>query len=349
MKLLVTGAAGFIGFHLTKILIEKGEDVFAIDFMGEYYDVQLKYDRIKELGIYTEEVAFTKPIRSRIYPNLIFQRINIADKNLLINLFQNNEFECVVNLAAQAGVRYSISNPDAYLESNMVGFINIIECCRNFNIKNFVYASSSSVYGLNQKIPFNEIDGTAHPISLYAASKKSNELMAHVYSHLFGIRTTGLRFFTVYGPWGRPDMAAYLFTKSIIDGKPIKVFNNGEMLRDFTYIDDIVNGILKVIANPAQSSSEWDPYSPIPSCSSAPFKIYNIGNSNPIQLIDFINALELKLGLSAIMEMLPLQPGDVISTFAHMDSFENQFDFKPKIDISEGVDKYVDWFIKYYL
>jgi UDP-glucuronate 4-epimerase len=348
MNLLITGAAGFIGFHLTKILVERGNNVFALDFMGDYYDVQLKYDRLKELGINQNKINSDYPIRSESFSNLTFQRLNIANKELLVSVFINNEFDCVVNLAAQAGVRYSLSNPDAYLESNLVGFLNIIECCRNFNIKNFVYASSSSVYGLNQKIPFNENDGTSHPISLYAASKKSNELMAHVYSHLFGIRTTGLRFFTVYGPWGRPDMAAYLFTKSIIDGKAIKVFNNGNMLRDFTYVDDIVNGILKVITHSAESDANWDPFHPLPSSSSAPFRVYNIGCSNPIKLIDFIKAIETKIGKHAIMEMLPLQPGDVVSTYAEMHSFENTFNCIPAIDIKDGVDKYVDWFINYY-
>lgn len=348
MKLLITGAAGFIGFHLTKILVERGDEVFALDFIGDYYDIQLKYDRLNELGIDENKLNYDKPIKSKLYSNLTFQKLNIANKTLLINLFQNNKFECVVNLAAQAGVRYSLSNPDAYLESNFVGFLNIIECCRNFNIKNFIYASSSSVYGLNQKIPFSENDGTSHPISLYAASKKSNELMAHVYSHLFGIKTTGLRFFTVYGPWGRPDMAAYLFTRSIIDGKAIKVFNNGNMLRDFTYVDDIVNGILKVIDNSNEPITVWDPFQPLPSYSSAPFRVYNIGCSNPIKLIDFIKALEIKLCKPAVIEMLPLQPGDVISTFAEMNSFEKDYQYKPRIDISEGVDKYVNWFIKYY-
>jgi UDP-glucuronate 4-epimerase len=348
MKLLITGAAGFIGFHLTKVLVERGDEVFAIDFIGDYYDIQLKYDRLNELGIDENKLNFDKPIKSKLYSNLTFQKLNIANKALLINLFQNNKFECVVNLAAQAGVRYSLSNPDAYLESNFVGFLNMIECCRNFNIKNFIYASSSSVYGLNQKIPFSENDGTSHPISLYAASKKSNELMAHVYSHLFGMRTTGLRFFTVYGPWGRPDMAAYLFTRSIIDGKAIKVFNNGNMLRDFTYVDDIVNGILKVVDNSNEPTTRWDPFQPLPSFSSAPFRIYNIGCSNPIKLIDFIKALEIKLCKTAVIKMLPIQPGDVISTFAEMKSFENDFQYKPRIDISEGVGKYIDWFIKYY-
>ncbi|HQT24157.1 MAG: NAD-dependent epimerase [Sphingobacteriales bacterium 17-39-43] len=348
MKILITGAAGFIGFHLTKKLIQLGNEVYGFDNLNEYYDVSLKIDRLAELGIRWFKQDAEKPIKSTKHELLTFLRGDIVDKELLFNLIKDNKFDCVINLAAQAGVRYSLTNPEAYIDSNIVGFGNILEACRIFNIRNLVFASSSSVYGLNQRIPFSASDKVNHPISLYAASKKSNELMAHVYSHLFGLKATGLRFFTVYGPWGRPDMATYLFTKAIIAGKPIDVFNYGEMMRDFTYVDDIVEGVAKVINHPASSNVLWNGLDPEPSSSSAPYKIYNIGNSNPIKLVDFIKILENKIGIKAKINMLPIQPGDVVSTFADVSAIEEDLGFLPQVSIEEGLAKFVEWYQSYY-
>lgn len=348
MKILITGAAGFIGFHLTKKLIQLGNEVYGFDNLNEYYDVSLKIDRLAELGIRWFEQDAEKPIKSTKHELLTFLRGDIVDKELVFNLIKDNKFDCVVNLAAQAGVRYSLTNPEAYIDSNILGFANILEACRIFNIRNLVFASSSSVYGLNQRIPFSASDQVNHPISLYAASKKSNELMAHVYSHLFGLKATGLRFFTVYGPWGRPDMATYLFTKAIIAGKPIDVFNYGEMMRDFTYVDDIVEGVARVINHPASSNVLWNGLDPEPSSSSAPYKIYNIGNSNPIKLVDFIKILENKIGIKAKINMLPIQPGDVVSTFADVSAIEDDLGFLPQVSIEEGLAKFVEWYQSYY-
>ncbi|MDP2414320.1 NAD-dependent epimerase [Daejeonella sp.] len=348
MKILITGAAGFIGFHLTKKLIQLGNEVYGFDNLNEYYDVSLKIDRLSELGIQWFKQDVEKPIKSNKHGLLTFLCGDIVDKELLFNLIKDNKFDCVVNLAAQAGVRYSLTNPEAYIDSNIVGFGNILEACRIYNVRNLVFASSSSVYGLNQRIPFSASDQVNHPISLYAASKKSNELMAHVYSHLFGLKATGLRFFTVYGPWGRPDMATYLFTKAIIAGKPIDVFNYGEMMRDFTYVDDIVEGVAKVINHPASSNVLWNGLDPEPSSSSAPYKIYNIGNSNPIKLVDFIKILENKIGIKAKINMLPIQPGDVVSTFADVSAIEDDLGFLPQVSIEEGLAKFVEWYLSYY-
>lgn len=348
MKIMITGAAGFIGFHLTKRLLEFGDEVFGYDNLNDYYDVNLKMDRLLELGVEWSQRDNEKPVMSKIHQNLTFLCGDIANKNLLINTFKDNKFDCIVNLAAQAGVRYSLTNPRAYIDSNIVGFGNILEACREGQVSNLVFASSSSVYGLNRQIPFSTNHSVDHPISLYAASKKSNELMAHVYSHLFGLRTTGLRFFTVYGPWGRPDMATHLFTKSIIEGKPIDVFNYGEMLRDFTFIDDIVNGVVKVINNPAKPDPHWDSLSPEPSSSSAPYKIYNVGNSNPIKLIDFIKILEDKIGIKAKLNKLPIQPGDVVSTYADVSDLDSDLGYKPQVSIDEGLGHFVRWYQSYY-
>jgi UDP-glucuronate 4-epimerase len=311
MKVLVTGAAGFIGFHLVNRLITEGFEVVGLDIINNYYDVNLKYSRLKECGIDEAEINENILINSNKYSNYQFIKLNIEDKKNLFNLFQKEKFDYVINLAAQAGVRYSIENPDVYISSNIVGFLNILEACRHHKIKHLVYASSSSVYGLNGKIPFSTSDNVDHPISLYAASKKSNELMAHTYSHLYNIPTTGLRFFTVYGPWGRPDMALFLFTKAILDDKPIDVYNNGKMFRDFTYIDDIVEGIYKVANNPSKGNKNWDNKNPNPSDSISPYKIYNIGNSTPVKLMDFISEIEKNLNKKAKINFLPLQPGDV--------------------------------------
>ncbi|MBN8720443.1 MAG: NAD-dependent epimerase [Sediminibacterium magnilacihabitans] len=348
MKVLITGIAGFIGFHLAKKLLDKGETIVGIDNLNNYYDTSLKYARLKELGVIYDEQNPSDSFNSELYNNLVFKKVDIAHREELDEIFTKTQFDCVINLAAQAGVRYSITHPETYIKSNIVGFSNILECCRQFDVKNLVYASSSSVYGLNEKIPFNVNDPVDHPISLYAASKKSNELMAHVYSHLYGIKSTGLRFFTVYGPWGRPDMASYIFVKSIINGEEIEVFNHGEMQRDFTYIDDIISGIQKVIEKPASSDENHNKTVMFSSKSSAPFRIYNIGNSKPIKLMDFITAIEKKLGIKAKVNYKPLQPGDVLVTFADIKEFETEFNYKPEVEVEEGMNAFVDWYLSYY-
>jgi UDP-glucuronate 4-epimerase len=348
MKVLVTGAAGFIGFHLVNRLITEGFEVVGLDIINNYYDVNLKYSRLKECGIDEAEINENILINSNKYSNYQFIKLNIEDKKNLFNLFQKEKFDYVINLAAQAGVRYSIENPDVYISSNIVGFLNILEACRHHKIKHLVYASSSSVYGLNGKIPFSTSDNVDHPISLYAASKKSNELMAHTYSHLYNIPTTGLRFFTVYGPWGRPDMALFLFTKAILDDKPIDVYNNGKMFRDFTYIDDIVEGIYKVANNPSKGNKNWDNKNPNPSDSISPYKIYNIGNSTPVKLMDFISEIEKNLNKKAKINFLPLQPGDVEKTWANIDNLKNDFKYRSKIDFKEGINNFITWYLSYY-
>ena len=297
MKILVTGAAGFIGFYVCKGLLNRGDIVVGLDNINTYYDVSLKYGRLSALGIQQEYVDWYKFVQSNVYEQFRFIRMNLEDKQAMRMLFANEHFDKVVNLAAQAGVRYSIENPYAYVESNIDGFLNVLEGCRHYQVKHLVYASSSSVYGLNGKVPFSEKDSIAHPISLYAATKKSNELMAHTYSHLYGVPSTGLRFFTVYGPWGRPDMSPFLFADAMLHGRPIKVFNNGDMLRDFTYIDDIVEGVLRVIDHIPAPTPDWSAQAPDPSSSAAPYKIYNIGNSHPVKLMDFIHAIEEALSL----------------------------------------------------
>ncbi len=321
MKVLVTGTAGFIGYHLAKKLLKRGDEVIGLDNINDYYDVNLKYARLKELGIGNGtsnlfEATQSELIQSSKFPKHKFVKMDLADTNSIYNLFKNEKFDAVCNLAAQAGVRYSIENPHAYIDSNIKGFMNILEACRHNNVTNLSYASSSSVYGLNKSQPFKTSDHTDHPVSLYAATKKSNEMMAHTYSHLYNISTTGLRFFTVYGPWGRPDMALFLFTKAALEGNKIDVFNNGEMLRDFTYIDDIVEGVIRVIDNPAKSDKKWNGKTGETSTSSAPYKIYNIGNNNPVKLMDFITAIENKLGKNIEKNMMPIQAGDVPATYA---------------------------------
>jgi UDP-glucuronate 4-epimerase len=345
MKILVTGTAGFIGFHLAKTLLERGDEVVGIDTINDYYDVELKYSRLAKTGIAREDVAFNVLVNSSIYPGYQFMQLDLCDRPLLEQLFSLMKFDKVINLAAQAGVRYSLDNPQAYIDANITGFLNILECCRFHNIKHLVYASSSSVYGNNTKMPLSTADSVDHPISLYAATKKSNELMAHTYSHLFGIPTTGLRFFTVYGPYGRPDMALFLFTKAIIDGKPIQVFNNGEMQRDFTYVDDIVGGVVRVLDHPPLNSTNVSD----PSVSkTAPYKIYNIGNSSPVRLMDFIGAIETKLGLQAQKVLLPMQPGDVPMTWADTSDLQSDLDYCPNTPVDEGVSKFIDWYREYY-
>jgi len=339
MKILVTGAAGFIGYHVSKHLLEKGYTVRGIDNINDYYDVSLKYGRLTQLGIdRLQAEQYGNQVQSTKYPKFSFNRLNLEDREALPKLFQNENFEIVCNLAAQAGVRYSLENPEAYVDSNIVGFLNILECCRHYHIKHLVYASSSSVYGLNKKIPFETTDNVDHPISLYAATKKSNELMAHTYSHLYGFPTTGLRFFTVYGPWGRPDMAMFLFTEAILKGEPIKVFNHGQMERDFTYIDDIVEGVIRVIETPLENrDTEKERY-----------KIYNIGNNKSVKLLDFIEAIETNLSKKAEKQMLPMQPGDVVKTWANVDDLAREYGYQPSTSIEEGVSKFVDWYRTYF-
>ena len=336
MKILVTGAAGFIGFHLSKILVDAGHSVVGLDNINDYYDPQLKYDRLKKLGISEKEAMnFNDICKSSEFGNFVFIRLNLEDRENLPKLFAQFGFEKVVNLAAQAGVRYSIENPQAYIDSNLVGFANLLECCRQHNIKHLIYASSSSVYGQNKKIPFSTEDNVDHPISLYAATKKSNELMAYTYSHLYGFATTGLRFFTVYGPWGRPDMAMFLFTDAIINNKPIKVFNNGNLERDFTYIDDIIEGVFKIIKDSQQSNDDN-------------YALYNIGNSRPVRLMNFIKEIENKIGKTTEKDMLPMQAGDVNRTWADVSTIKENFNYQSKTDISTGVEKFIKWYKEYY-
>lgn len=348
MKLLITGTAGFIGFHLANRLIARGDYVVGLDSINDYYDTGLKYARLEYAGIPRDEIEYGKLVASRKHPNYRFIQLNLEDREALHQLFAQEQFDAVVNLAAQAGVRYSLINPQAYLDSNITGFLNILEGCRHHGVKHLAYASSSSVYGLNEKMPFSTHDNVDHPISLYAASKKSNELMAHTYSHLFGLPTTGLRFFTVYGPWGRPDMALFLFTKAILANKPIQVFNEGRMIRDFTYIDDIVEGIVRVIDNAPAGNPAWSGMQPDPATSKAPYKLYNIGNQNPVSLLDFIRAIEDKLGRRAVMELLPMQPGDVAATSADVSDLANDLGYHPATPVKTGIDRFLEWYLGYY-
>lgn len=348
MKILVTGSAGFIGFFLTKRLLEEGQEVVGLDNINSYYDVNLKYGRLTESGIDRAKIAWNKEVQSYLYPRYRFVRMNLEDKEALMALCQKESFDIIVNLAAQAGVRYSITNPDAYAQSNLVGFLNILEACRHNKVKHLVYASSSSVYGLNEEIPFCTNHHADHPVSLYAATKKSNELMAHAYSHLYKIPTTGLRFFTVYGPWGRPDMAYFLFAEAIMKGEPIQVFNGGKMQRDFTYIDDIVNGIVNIMTQPAASCKDWDGKNPTPSRSAAPYCLYNIGNNNPVELLSFIQEIEKSLGKNAVLEMKEMQAGDVVATWANIDDLITEFNYRPQTSIQSGLKKFADWFRDYY-
>lgn len=336
MKLLLTGTAGFIGYSLTKKLLELNPDVqiVGLDNINDYYELSLKYGRLADLGFDKSDIVYGKKITSSHSKKSFFIQLKLEDKAGIDRLFAEEKFDIVCNLAAQAGVRYSIENPYAYIESNIVGFINILEACRHNPVQHLVYASSSSVYGMNDKVPFSEEDKVDSPVSLYAASKKSNELMAHAYSNLYKIPTTGLRFFTVYGPWGRPDMAPFLFTKAILNNEPIKIFNNGNMLRDFTYIDDIVDGVIKTLTHIPQTE--------------IPYKIYNIGNSKPIKLMDFISEIEQALNKEAQKVFMAMQPGDVYQTYADTSNLENDVNFKPDTPIKEGVKSFVDWYISFY-
>ena len=345
-KILVTGTAGFIGFHLARKLLERGNEVVGIDNINDYYDVNLKYARLAETGISRDAEQWHKHMQSTKYPNYSFVRMNLEDREMLMELFEKEKFDKVCNLAAQAGVRYSIENPYTYINSNIVGFLNILEACRHNHIRHLVYASSSSVYGNNKKMPLSTSDNVDHPISLYAATKKSNELMAHTYSHLFGLPTTGLRFFTVYGPWGRPDMALFLFTKAILENKPIKVFNYGNMVRDFTYVDDIVEGIIRVLDRPPEKE-EAAGSNPSEN-KKTPYSVYNIGNSSPVHLMDYIHAIETCLEKEAEKELLPMQAGDVPRTEADVSDLVRDIGYKPSTTVEEGIERFVEWYIKYY-
>lgn len=348
MKVLITGAAGFIGSHLVNALVARGDDVVGLDSINDYYDQGVKYGRLERAGLSESDITYNKLVESQKWPNYHFVKLQLEDSENLNKLFESEGFDAVCNLAAQAGVRYSIDNPKAYIDANIVGFLNVLEACRHFEVNNLCYASSSSVYGLNEGYPFSTADSVDHPMSLYAASKKSNELMAHTYSHLYGISTTGLRFFTVYGPWGRPDMALFLFTKAGLEGKPINVFNNGAMLRDFTYIDDIVEGIVRVIDKPAKAKIGWSGKDPDPSASTAPYKIYNIGNNNPVKLMDFIEAIERAIGKKIEKNMMPLQAGDVPATYANVDDLIEELNYQPNTPINKGVENFVKWYVDFF-
>lgn len=333
MKILITGVTGFIGFHLANLLLAKNHDIVGIDNLNNYYEQSLKKDRL---------IILEK------FSNFVFHKVDLKDRSAIDQIFETHRPDYVINLAAQAGVRYSISNPYAYVDSNLIGFMNILEACRNYPVKHLLYASSSSVYGGNKVIPFSTNHNVDHPVSLYAATKKANELMAHTYSHLFGIPTTGLRFFTVYGPYGRPDMAYFSFVKDILAGKPIKVFNHGEMKRDFTYVDDIVESISQLIARIPSANKNWDERVDDLSTSFAPYKIYNVGNNNPVELMRFITILEEQLGIKAEKIFMDMQPGDVLITYADVSDLENDIGFKPSTSIEEGLGKFVEWYKEYY-
>ncbi len=330
---LVTGSAGFIGYHLSLELLKRGKAVTGLDNINDYYDTNLKMDRLKQL---------------EQFPQFQFQRLSLEDRPGMKSLFRQGEFDVVVHLAAQAGVRYSLTHPHSYVDSNLVGFVNIIEGCRHSSVEHLVFASSSSVYGANTAMPFSVHQNVDHPVSLYAATKKANELMAHTYAHLYGLACTGLRFFTVYGPWGRPDMALFLFTRAILEGKPIQIFNHGKMRRDFTYIDDIVEGVIRVMENPPKPNPDWRSEDPDPGTSYAPYHIYNIGNNQPVELMEFVKVIEETLGIEAKKEYLPMQPGDVPATYADIDDLTQDLGFHPQTGIREGIRSFMAWYKKYY-
>lgn len=349
MRVLITGTAGFIGYHLVKKLAGKGFEIIGIDNINDYYDVNLKYARLEDTGILKEKIENGKVVKSETFPEYSFIKLDLKDTNRVNEIFNKYKFDMVCHLAAQAGVRYSIENPKVYIESNLNAFANILEGVRNFKAGHLVYASSSSVYGLNEAMPFSTHHNVDHPVSLYAATKKGNELLAHSYSYLYGIPVTGLRFFTVYGPWGRPDMALFKFVRNILKGEPIEVYNFGEMERDFTYIDDIVSGIEKVLSISPVGNSDWNGMDPDPSSSTAPYKIYNIGNGKPVKLMDFIDIMEKTLGKTGEKNMMPIQPGDVVKTWADTRDLEADTGYKPSTPVETGVRKFVDWYRSFYL
>lgn len=345
-KVLVTGAAGFIGYHLSNKLLQQGFTVVGLDAINDYYDVNLKYGRLNNLGIDRQTIKYGETIKGT--QNFTFYQLNLEDKEAMLDLFKKEKFDYVVNLAAQAGVRYSVVNPYAYIDSNISGFLNILEGCRHNEVKHLLYASTSSVYGLNEDTPFSVEDNVDHPISLYAATKKANELMAHTYAYLYKVPVTGLRFFTVYGPWGRPDMALFIFTKAILEGKPIDVYNHGKMSRDFTYVADIVEGISRLISKIPKGDPKFSGMVPNPSSSPAPYQLFNIGNNSPVQLMDFISAIEDETGKTAVKNFLPLQPGDVPATYADVTSLHEITKFKPQTSIQEGIKEFLKWYRSYY-
>ncbi|MBI1780553.1 MAG: NAD-dependent epimerase [Sphingobacteriales bacterium] len=347
-KILVTGTAGFIGFHVAKKLLSLGYEVTGIDSINDYYDTALKLARLNDCGIRKDLIQPGKVIQSEIFTNYRFIQTQLEDKAFIDKLFSESQFDVVINLAAQAGVRYSIQNPYAYLNSNLLGFLNLLEASRHNNIRHLIYASTSSVYGLNEKFPLAENEAANHPMTLYAATKKSNEMMAHSYSHLFNLPTTGLRFFTVYGPWGRPDMALFLFTNAIIKGEPIRLFNNGNMIRDFTFVGDIVESIARLVPLPPQRDASWSGLQPNPATSSAPYRILNIGNSKPVPLIEYVEALEKALGTKAKRELLPMQLGDVPATQADCSMLENITGYRPQVEVEQGVAEFVKWYKQYF-
>lgn len=348
MKVLITGTAGFIGFHLANVLLEEGHEVIGLDNVNDYYDVNLKYDRLKETGIEKGDIIEDKLVQSRTNPKYSFIKTGLENKDVVLGLFKDERPDVVVNLAAQAGVRYSLINPHTYIDSNITGFLNILEGCRHYPVKHLIYASSSSVYGANTKMPFSVQHNVDHPVSLYATSKKSNELMAHTYSHLFNVPTTGLRFFTVYGPWGRPDMALFLFTEGILKGETIDVFNHGQMSRDFTYIGDIVESIRRLVPKEPVGRSDWSGDAPNPAYSKAPYQLFNIGCNNPVKLMDFIHEIEKQLGKEASKNMMDIQPGDVEKTWADVEDLFDYTDYRPKVNIDHGIGAFVKWYRDYY-
>lgn len=348
MKILVTGAAGFIGASLCRRLLTESHEIVGLDNINDYYDPELKYGRLSELGICKSDIEWNSETRSSVFTSFRFVRMNLEDENSVEDLFVKNQFDIVVNLAAQAGVRYSIENPRAYVKSNVVGFLNILEGCRQTKVKHLLYASSSSVYGLNGKVPYSEHDSISHPVSLYAATKKSDELMAHAYSQLYGLPTTGLRFFTVYGPWGRPDMSPFLFIDAILRNKPIKVFNNGDMWRDFTYIDDIVESIARLVDKVPAGNPNWNSEEMDPAESTAPYRIFNVGNQHPTRLMDYILCIEQTIGVEAQKQMLPMQDGDVYRTWADSSALADVTGFAPATPLAAGIAKTVEWFREFY-
>lgn len=348
MKILITGTAGFIGFHMANRMFSEGHEIVGLDSINNYYDVALKHKRLELAGIDAAGLEYNKLQQSSKHPNYKFIQLRLEDKDAMQQFFAEQKFDYVIALAAQAGVRYSLENPYSYIQSNVDGFMNILEGCRHNHVKHLIYASTSSVYGLNTKMPFSPSDGANHPMTLYAATKKANEMMAHSYSHLFGIPSTGLRFFTVYGTWGRPDMALFKFTKATLEGQPIDVYNNGNMTRDFTYVSDIVENIFRLLPHPPAGGSSWDSADPDPAVSSAPYRILNIGNSSPVQLMEYIEAMEAALGVQAVKNFLPMQPGDVPATYANVDDLEAITGFRPNTSVRDGVKKFIDWYLEYY-
>lgn len=348
LKVLITGTAGFIGFHLTNRLIKEGFKVIGLDIINDYYDINLKYSRLNFLGIERDQIRLNQKVSSSKYSNLEFIQSDLADHEYIVEMMRSESFDFVVNLAAQAGVRYSIDNPLAYTHSNVDGFLSILEGARHSKVKHLVYASTSSVYGLNTAMPLKETTPTEHPMALYAATKKANEMMAHSYSHLFGLPTSGLRFFTVYGPWGRPDMALFLFAEAMRKGEPINVFNHGKMIRDFTYVDDIVESITRLLVRPPKSNDEWSGTNPRIDSSSAPYRLFNIGNGSPVELMRYIEAVESSLGIKGKYNMMDIQPGDVPATHADTSALEEYIRFKPQTTVEEGVSRFISWYKEYY-